>query len=439
MVLALGPLVRQAGRQVPVCLALLLLPLAGCDSCVWRPGPAETTRIELYEPETPLHIREQTPVSPVGVPEQTPVMPPHDQTPDIPTEEPESQLALLLARINEIETGMPYDEVYRILDDPGMLIAGINAASRVYRWNYDSIRLMGRFEDDVLRRKNIVHDEDITVFDREQRSHQLDQGIYDAILPGMTYDEVERIIGMEPRPLTGDTGSVNIYQWTDWRGSTIIGRFEEQVLTRKSGKIHAPDVEEPDDPVTQEAVAPEVPYRFPITWDDAPWEYEEAEELRTDPVDDWEDTVEEPAEPPRVHVAGTTRRQREIDGDPSPHAGRSYQPVARFPSFTRSLRRGDFEIRIHNRAADMIDVALISDEGGQEMTISSGGSASLFVRRGVYALYYIYADDPFTLYQGQQIPVADTLTDFIVEIFDDTYTLRFFDRNLEPGRPQSRR
>lgn len=83
-------------------------------------------------------------------------------------------------------------------------------------------------------------------------------------------------------------------------------------------------------------------------------------------------------------------------------------------------------------------MGVISGDEGNGVVIQSGGTASFFVGRGTYELYYIYNNDPFTLYQGQQLPIDLTLADYIVTIFDDTYSVNYLDRNLEPSTPSRR-
>ncbi len=350
--------------------------------------------------------------------------------------------------INQVEKGMTYEEVHGILGAPGILIAGMAAGNQVYRWNYDDLRLMGRFEEGALTRHNIVYRDGFTPPLFTTGATVFDQTLYEAVMPGMTFDEVQLIIGETPEPLTNAEGPVTVYKWSDMHGSSIIGRFEDMVLARKSGRILDPSAEPSSDTATQEGAAPDVPYRFPITYpfprDEWPEEepgvaqHDDAQEYLEDEWYD-DDAAQEPAEDGRIHVAGATRREREMADDPSPNAGRSYRPLARLPRYTRSLRRGDFEIRIQNQAPTNIEVGLISEEGGRDLSIPSGRTESVFVGRGIYALYYIYEDDPYTLYQGQRIPVADTLTDFIVDIYDDFYSVSFFDRNMELSRPTSRR
>ena len=90
------------------------------------------------------------------------------------------------------------------------------------------------------------------------------------------------------------------------------------------------------------------------------------------------------------------------------------------PDFTRKLRSGSYEIHIHNTTTSRARVAIISEEGGLELSVAPTAHASTRVRRGTYELYFIYDDAPYTLHQGQRIPVEELLTDFVVSLFDDS-------------------
>ena len=285
-------------------------------------------------------------------------------------------------------------------------------------------------------RSNILNQPAGTSGNQRRAIFRYDQALYDSIQTGMRYEDVVDTIGTDPESLTVGTSTVSVYQWRDNRGSRIIGRFENGVLVRKSGKILDPEEQQDADAPVHEGVTPEMDYRSPITDEEvSDTNTEEAPLITEDSVA----IAPEPAEPPQrqVHIAGASRREREQD-DASPYSGRSYKPIAKFPDYSRRIRRGDFEIRIQNRATIQMDVAIISDEGGRDVNIVSGGTASFFVGRGIYQLYYIYGDDPFTLYQGQQLPVDMTLADYVVTIFDDSYSVNYLDRNLEPSSSSRR-
>lgn len=430
-------------RQPFFWLLILLLPISGCDSCRGIASRKQTGSIELYRPTVTDVVRIPSPTSPLGSPD-TPAN--NMQSPETSLGSPEpdilSDYEIAVSKFRQIRTGMTYDEIEGLLESAGTRIAGSDSANAVHQWTLAGITLMGRFENNTLIRSNIVSPSGSPI---KQRSHYVSsysQELYDAVHPGMKQDEVMQILGTEPETLADGTGAVKIFKWADNRGSTIIGRFDKGVLIRKSGQIAAVESGEGASAPIQEEVAPDVPYRFPITDEDVSDIPEEGENALPPSGQDEsfsEDAVAETTPSSRIYIAGASRREREMEADTSPYAGRSYKPTAKLPEYSRQIRRGDFEIRINNQATVSMDVAVISNEGGKDISIASGGRASIFVGRGTYDLYYIYSDDPFTLYRGQQIPVDATLADFIVTLYDDSYSVNFLDRNMEPSSEKPRR
>ena len=95
----------------------------------------------------------------------------------------------------------------------------------------------------------------------------------------------------------------------------------------------------------------------------------------------------------------------------------------KLPEFNRKLRPGSYEIHIHNTTESRVRVAIVSEEGGLEVSIGPKAHEETRVGRGTYQFYFIYDDSPYTLHQGQRIPVKELLTDFIVYLFDDSSTV----------------
>ena len=407
-----------AGRTVWISLimALVALCLGGCGSCLGK-KPSETGTPHVQTPAAPLSAPAiQTPASPLsavsistdggGEAEEEAIL-----------ETPESPVVYDAELLLNINPGMSYEEVKEMLGDPGKIIAGNDAENSVYRWSTGGISFMGRFENGTLIRKSIVSPDSREAAMDENRV-QFDRELFAMIVPGMSFEEVLSIIGMDAQPLSSGSNNVNLYKWTDSNGSSITARFENKVLVRKSGMIM--EAEKGDTPKAgEEETAAE---------DDAAKVYEESpgdksipsrEETAPAP-DALQIAPGPPAQSPRVHIAGAKRREREIAEDPSPYAGRSYRPEVKLPDFTRKLRAGSYEIHIHNTTTSRARVAIISEEGGLELSVAPTAHASTRVRRGTYELYFIYDDAPYTLHQGQRIPVEELLTDFVVSLFDDS-------------------
>ena len=436
MIVVLKLLAYRMIRQPLFWLALIILSVGGCDSCSSKVGPGATGSIELYYSDTPVAKRLQSPLSPLGMPVQTPDAPHFMQSPESPGGRPvsEAELAFALSqeKVQRVELGMSYKQVTKLLEVPAIRIAGENSRNTVYRWKLDGMGFMGRFENEVLVRSNIIHEGNRVVGRRKSAAIQYDQNVYDAIQPGMSYEEVLAMMGGAPEPLTDGTGSITIYKWVDTRGSSIIGRFENGVLMRKSGKILGVEKKRGDTVHKQESVAPDITYRFPITRGEET-DIDSEEGIVSTDIKDKQDS--ESSIPPgkQVYIAGKSRRKQGEEGGDSAYVNRSYKPMARFPAYSRRIRRGDFEIRIHNHSIAGISVAVITEKQGVDAILPAGGTASFFVGRGNYDLYYIYEDEPFTLFQAQQLPVSNTLADYRVEILDDSYHVSFLDRNTEPS------
>ncbi len=430
-----------------VALFMLLLLLGGCGMCTGRRRAVEEPGPASQSPVSPLSgPRAQTPVTPLAQAAQTPTRPigPRASEQPAPAEDG-SGTPFTLDIIHSIEPGMMYQDIHNLLGAPGVVIAGTDSSNQVYRWSHPGLSFMGRFEDGVLTRKQIIDMGEDRAAPLDEEVLRFDRVLYDSVAPGMTYDEVMDIIGADAQALTksnpDSSFNVVLYMWNDGHGSTITGRFEDNVLTRKSGMIadtsdtpwaDLPEADDlPDDARSDEDIV-----------DERPPAHEDQEMIVTPEPDSASSGPNARAPEPRaarVHVAGVSRRERETPGEGAARSSRSYQPRARFPEFTRSLRRGVYEIRIHNTTNTGVKVAVVSDEGGLEYSIPAGSRKSAHVNQGAYHVYFIYDDDPYSLHRGQTIPVSDTLADFSVYIIGNSYDVRFLDRTHEPAEPASRR
>lgn len=419
------------------CLTLAFAAmLSGCGSCLGRGG--SDGEMGTQTPGSPRQARSQTPVAPRRLRSQSPATPP---PPPPVEEEPEPEpLELNVQTAQDIKAGMTYEDVREILGDPGVVIAGTDEENVVYRWSYSGMSFMGRFEDGVLVRKTAVQNAEEHLGRHDDETFSFDKVLYDQVQPGMTYEEVLALIGMDAQPLTGTSERVRIYKWTDERGSSITGRFENKVLKRKSGLILEPE-KEGLEKSTEEQPPEETVVAEEADTEAASEEAYVAEEAYVEeaPVEEQRVQVAEAApvqtKSSRVSVSGSTRRQREHEAagtHESPE--RSYHPKVKLPDFKRRLREGVYEIRIHNTTESNLKVALISDEGGLEMRLSPGRHSSAKVGQGSYQVYFINESDPFTLHQGQVIPVADFLSDFSVYLFEDAYDVNFLDKNAPFSR-----
>lgn len=414
------------GRPVRECIimALVALLVSGCGSCLGK-RPAEPGGPRVQTPAAPLSTPQaQTPGSPASAPVPASSAGGDDGayaeaegTPETPEPLRPFSAELLL----NVKPGMSYEEVRQALGDPGMIIAGNDAQNSVYRWSASGMSFMGRFENGKLIRKSIISPEYGTRT-LDDDTMQFDQDLFARVVPGMSFEEVLSIIGMDAEPLSSGNNNVKLYKWTDSNGSSITARFENQVLVRKSGMIVAADKGDTSQNEGNADVAAEEEDSR------ASDEAREEESMRDIPETEPEPAPQQitpgaVAQRPRVHVVGAKRREREIANDPSPYAGRSYRPEVKLPEFNRKLRPGSYEIHIHNTTESRVRVAIVSEEGGLEVSIGPNAHEETRVGRGTYQFYFIYDDSPYTLHQGQRIPVKELLTDFIVYLFDDSSTV----------------
>lgn len=268
---------------------------------------------------------------------------------------------------------------------------------------------------------------------------------------GMTPDQVCAILGSDGVAAGGDGGGVIVLRWEDPEGQTFTARFDDGALRTHSGLQHkraavAPAREARNGPEAppkidgrpvaeiapgvfiplERAVAaansqpkgtasvpiptPAAPANTPLRW--------------TSPTPAMEGGETPESGGPTMVVAGASRRA----GQPGTPKDRSYRPRARLPVFTRSLREGRFEIRLLNPADTPMTVGLRQDKLGRDATVAPKGQASVFVDKGVYGLYFLRGDEPYTLYEATPITIDGFLaTDVEVHLSTDDVEVRQID------------
>lgn len=442
--------VKAFGAVLSLGLLLGAALLPGCfSSCTGTPAPPAAPAAQT--PPAPMPAPAvQTPTAPAPGPAvQTPVapgLPGAAAGVEAPKEEPPKP-SLTLESLHSIREGMTSREVSEKIGTPGVLIAGTDKASTVYRWNGAGLSLLARFEDDKLTRKSIITAKGDEISAETYEKKSIDRDLYDGVRPGMTFEEVMNRIGIEPQLISKSGAAVSLYAWRDGSGSSFVARFEDGKLVRKTGFFDAKSGDKDKGGEGTEAERVEGKEAAADTEDTA----EKAEETAGVNPDNAGQTATGDSEtgdsetgaasetvPPgprkaRITVAGSSRRERQAEnGEDKP----SYRPKAQLPRNLHRLRHGSYEIRIHNTAESRVKASVVSQEGAAEATIPAGGKQSVFVNQGDYVVHFIYDDDPYTLHQGGVIPIGQWLTDMEVFLFGGSYNVQVLDHATDRPPPR---
>lgn len=187
---------------LPASIAFLF---SGCYSCFSTRSPEENQNAQPVLPITPPPA--QTPASPLPSVESSPSAQETSATLESPVSDDMQDhnagtIVFSADIIMKITPGMDYEEVEKILGVPEVVVAGREQKHQVYRWSHKGMSFLGRFENGKLVRKNIIssNSSDEVV---DEKTLQFDRSLYDSIQPGMSFDQVFEIIGMDAQPLTG--------------------------------------------------------------------------------------------------------------------------------------------------------------------------------------------------------------------------------------------
>jgi hypothetical protein len=267
--------------------------------------------------------------------------------------------------------------------------------------------------------------------------------VYALFRLGMTFAETESATSVVPVAAGGNEIDTRIYRWEDDQGNYFTARFDNGILVARSRlrqlQTSAPEpstarVVEDIDGAPAAQIAPGV---F-IPLDRAVGASNGQPRGVTAPVGvapAGEHTASTPSPPqntgPKVAVAGAARRAREGDGAVDETEGRSYQPRARLPEFTRSLRKGRYEVRFVNSTRNGMTAGLRQEKHGVDIAVAKAGKASVFVDRGVYELYFLIHGEQDTLFEARPIIIdGQRATDVEVHLSRDDVEVRHIDHAL---------
>ena len=392
------------------------------------PKPTKTA-----QPEEPAPPREPP------TPPAKPAPPKVDRAED--KEEVDEEFEIDAASLAQVKTGMSPSEVSELLGGTGERISSGEGDNAVYRWaGSDGASFLARFEQGALARSTTLRRVPEETEGEPTAGPALTESDYDQVRPGMRLDEVLALLDVEAEAVVDSPDAVAVYRWVDDAGASFTARFEEGVLTRKTGFLVARAKEEPSPTTETESDTPslsgegELAGALHVEGEGDVGEGElregESERFRIRPIDarrlENEPQRRQVAPPPtrpsvperpsRVRIAGPSRekieRRREARRD-----------KAKLPRSAYRIDRGAFEMRIYNQSNSAVSVGLRKGERGADFTITANGERRMKVPRGTYRLFFIYSDDPYTLHSGSTIPInqGDYLGDVEVYLMNESY------------------
>jgi len=94
------------------------------------------------------------------------------------------------------------------------------------------------------------------------------------------------------------------------------------------------------------------------------------------------------------------------------------------PAFKKELS-GPREVRIQNPNSIAVTAGLRSGDGGKNFMVKPNGTASVYVPDGKYDIYFVYADEPEALFQGDSFSLSGNGVEIqLVKIVDGNYGIR---------------
>lgn len=120
---------------------------------------------------------------------------------------------------------------------------------------------------------------------------------------------------------------------------------------------------------------------------------------------------------------------REMPPPPGPPVADTPPPpeestVAVLPAFTGALN-GTNEVRVKNPGDSAVQVGLRSGSQGQDFQVSAAGVHSIYVPDGYYDIYFIYAKEPESLYQGDSFTLNNNGVQItLVQVVEGNYNVR---------------
>lgn len=419
-----------------VCAATLLLALAGLGC--WSSSPPA--------PAPPTVEAQPTPDP------SPPAPPPEQPAPAPPGEAPAPSHAggFTQAALAQVHFGMDAAALSDLLGVPGERVSSDAAGVEVLRFTDGAgMTLMARLEDGRLVRKTLLRaGVDAAEATQEmQTAPTITEDRYHEARAGMGFAEVEALFGVPAALVATGEGGMAIYRWADSEGASFTARFDEGLLTRKTGfyvtRRQGPaeaeaataegtiddggpeEVEAGGEDQAEGGEAGNVITAEEEFWDDAEEEWDEEAPAPPRPARPLSERVRIARQPPVVDSATGEERQ-------PVSANRERRMRAKLPPIRRSLRGGDYELRIVNTGSSALKAGLRSGNLGRDVSVPAGQARSVRVGRGTYTLFFIHDDDPHTLHQGRGVTIDGAYTtDLEIRVMDESYAVDYL--RTDPG------
>ena len=230
---------------------------------------------------------------------------------------------------------------------------------------------------------------------------------YKQLRTGMTYEEVTAIMGAESTPISGTLGTDKIVRWENPDKSFFAARFRDNRMERLTNLSFPPAGRE-SKPAEQSLAPSTAPSADPVTGDRTEGAAQKPVEAGEDTTQDVKKNTEaesqEDTEPSGEDASAQTRKSVLRIGDAKELAPRVHK--ARLPRFSQPISRGMHDVRIHNEGTSPVKVGLRMDtKRGKDLSIASGGEASVLLPVGSYTVYYLSSETPDTLLNGGSFTV----------------------------------
>lgn len=226
---------------------------------------------------------------------------------------------------------------------------------------------------------------------------------YENVRVGMTFDEIEALMGDDALFISGRKDSDAVVNWRGPDGLFFVAKLAAGKLERKTPLRTRPRASEIKDTVGDLAQLM-VPEAFASKNDaekEEPDSAQEAggkEESQQEPAvqeDEGEEDVseEEPAPEEQPAATQTSRVVRlganAKEGEVSKPAGRTTYKKPKLPKFSHPLDRGPSDVYIHNPNEESVRVGIRSGRAGKDISIAGEGEAVVYLTNGTYSLFYI--------------------------------------------------